>query len=94
MRIRHGVRPVKHDRRDYSFHRTFPWHAQRLGGTELPLMIYNYDAGFGMPDQNADGLIIITYTPAGPAGPLPGTPAKLNIIQGQFILRSGAMTIQ
>lgn len=53
--IQHGVKPVKRDIRDWSFHRTFPQHHRKLGGTQLPLMIYNYDAGFGMPDQNADG---------------------------------------
>lgn len=50
--IQHGTRPVPLDRRDYSFHRTFP----RAGGIALQPMIYSYDAGFGMPDQNADGL--------------------------------------
>ena len=42
------------DRRDYSYHRTFP----RLGAAapaELPPMTYNHDAGLTMPDQMADG---------------------------------------
>ena len=48
--IRHGTRPAKLDRRDYSFHRTF--------GTVSPLQFppeYSCDAGLTMPDQNADG---------------------------------------
>lgn len=38
------------DHRDKALHRTFG-----ATTTPLPLMEYNYDTGFGMPDQNADG---------------------------------------
>lgn len=58
--IRNGIRP-RHftlfgrkfrytDHRDLDYHRTFGAVAQAL-----PLLEYNYDAGFGMEDQNADG---------------------------------------
>lgn len=46
--IRHGTSPVRKDHRNYSFNRTF--------GTTLQLPDeYNVDAGFGFPDQNAEG---------------------------------------
>lgn len=62
MKIKNGINPrhfyiplwgaVRYtDHRDIAYHRTFGSVA-----TPLPLMEYNYDAGFGMQDQNADGL--------------------------------------
>lgn len=62
MGIRNGITPLHlkipfldikiryTDHRDHALHRTFGTTA-----TLLSPMEYNYDAGFGMPDQNADG---------------------------------------
>lgn len=50
MNIRTGARPTERDKRDYSFVGTFG--AAPL--FQIPNE-YNIDAGFGMPDQNADG---------------------------------------
>lgn len=51
--IKNGTGPRKKDHRKYSFHRTF-------GGMISPVATipddFNFDAGFGMPDQEADGL--------------------------------------
>lgn len=49
--ITNGIKPVKKDHRDRSFHRTF-------GATVPPIFpeSFNIDNGFGFPDQNADGL--------------------------------------
>lgn len=49
--MNNGLRPVRPDHRDYGFNQTF--------GTISPLVlpdIYDCDAGFGAPNQNADGL--------------------------------------
>lgn len=57
--IKHGVRPTPIDHRDYSYTRTFSPFA---GGIDARGIIaswpeeYNCDAGFGTPDQEADGL--------------------------------------
>lgn len=48
--IRNGTQPRKKDHRKYSFARTFG----TIAVGEIP--DFNLDAGFGMPDQNADGL--------------------------------------
>lgn len=54
MVIRHGMRPVKRDKRDYSFHRTF----HRIFGTADPQVLspleYTYDSEISNPDQNAE----------------------------------------
>src|SRR4051812_39694233 len=52
--IRSGTAPHKLDKRDYSLHRTFP----KFGAAAPPVIPpkeYTFDAGFPMPDQNADG---------------------------------------
>ena len=47
--MRNGLKPTKRDHRDFSHARTF--------GTVIPVyMEFNLDAGFGFPDQEADGL--------------------------------------
>jgi len=48
--MKHGAKRSILDPRDYSFHRSFGITYASLGLKE-----YNYDAGFGMPDQTADG---------------------------------------
>lgn len=49
--MKNGLKPLKKDHRDYSFHRTFG------GVTPLSLPAeFSVDAGFGFPDQVADGL--------------------------------------
>lgn len=61
MKVRNGITPRRFwiplwgyvrytDHRDIAYHRTVGSVA-----TSLPLLEYNYDAGFGMADQNADG---------------------------------------
>lgn len=45
-----GLKPIKHDKRDYSYSRTFG----TLALPDMPLE-YNCDAGLTMPDQNAEG---------------------------------------
>lgn len=52
--MKHGTNPAKLDRRDYSFHRTFPQFAAAAPPI-LPNMEYSLDAGLDMPDQVADG---------------------------------------
>lgn len=52
MNIKNGLKPIKIDHRDYSFHKTF-------GAVVNPVAMdaeYDCDAGITMPDQNADGL--------------------------------------
>lgn len=49
--MNHGLKPIKRDKRDYSFHRTF--------GGITPIALpqeFSIDAGLTMPDQVADGL--------------------------------------
>lgn len=48
--IKQGVKPIKKDHRDYSFHRTFGNQPQVFADS------LNLDPGLTMPDQNADGL--------------------------------------
>lgn len=55
MKIKHGAPRSTLDRRDYSFHKTFP-HFGNVAPAELPLMEYTYDAGLTMADQNAEGI--------------------------------------
>lgn len=49
--ILHGLRPIEKRKTNYSFPRTF-------GAVQPPVFpdYYNTDAGFGFPNQNADGL--------------------------------------
>lgn len=49
MQLKNGIRPIKKDSRDLSFHRTF--------GALVSIFPENYDcdAGLGCPDQNNDG---------------------------------------
>lgn len=48
MKIQNGIKPLKPDHRNYSAKRTF-------GATQVFVDELNLDAGFGFPDQNADG---------------------------------------
>lgn len=49
-----GTRPALLDKRDYSFHRTFPQFAA-IAPAALPILDYSFDAGLTMPNQIADG---------------------------------------
>lgn len=51
--IHNGTKPQKKDLRKYSYHRTFGSVAFDMSSVPLE---FNFDAGFGMPDQEADGL--------------------------------------
>lgn len=53
--IRHGAKPTLLDKRDYSYHRTFP-HFAAAAPKDLELLTYSYDTSGIIPDQNADGL--------------------------------------
>lgn len=50
--MNHGIKPVRKDHRTFSFHRTFG----SVPSPRLQVEDFDLDAGFGMPDQNADGL--------------------------------------
>lgn len=53
MKILHGTRPSRFDKRDFSLHRTFP----QFGTTTppvLPFEDYTYDIGVQLPDQNVE----------------------------------------
>lgn len=60
-----GIKPHLLDRRDHALHATFPQFGAVPPG-DLPILIYNYDAGLSMPNQNA---LDQRFTPALP--PIP-----------------------
>lgn len=65
--IKNGTKPHEFDQRDHALHATFP-HFGATAPINLPLLEYNFDAGFPIPNQNAVDSRFDPPLPAMPEG--------------------------
>lgn len=63
--IHHGVQPIRPDKRDYDFHKTF---AAKVGGVGIFPASFSVDAELTMPDQNTENLQFNPSIPPLPEG--------------------------